>query len=51
MVLKGVIGYSIQKSSQMVLKVVNWEHNDKIMSNGLERSKLGMQYKSQIIWS
>ena len=26
----------MQKSSQMVLKGVNWVHNDKIGSNGLE---------------
>ena len=29
------------KSSQMVLKGVNFVHNDKMMSNGLERSQLG----------
>ena len=28
------------KSGQMVLKGVNWIHNDKIGSNGLERSQL-----------
>ena len=28
----------------MVLKGVNWVHNDKIRSNGLERSQLGTQY-------
>ena len=33
----------MQKSSQMVLKGVNWVHNDKIGSNGLERSKWGTQ--------
>ena len=27
----------------MVLKKVNWVHNDKIGSNGLERSQLGTQ--------
>ena len=27
----------------MVLKGVNWVHNDEIRSNGLERSPLGMQ--------
>ena len=27
------------KSHQMVLKGVNWVHNDKIGSNGLERSQ------------
>ena len=25
----------------MVLKGVNWVHNDKMMSNGLERSQFG----------
>ena len=33
----------MQKSGQMVLKVVNWVHNNKIKSNGLERSQLGTQ--------
>ena len=28
---------------QMVLKGVNWVHNDKIGSYGLERSQLGTQ--------
>ena len=32
----------MQKSGHMVLKGVNWVHNDK-MSNGLERSQLGTQ--------
>ena len=31
----------MQKSGHMVLKRVNWVHNDKIRSNGLERSQLG----------
>ena len=31
------------KLGQMVLKVVNWVHIDKIGSNGLERSQLAMQ--------
>ena len=31
------------KSDQMVLKGVNWVHNDKIGSNVLERSELGTQ--------
>ena len=35
----------------MVLKGVNWAHNDKISPNGLERSHLGTQYKNQVIWS
>ena len=39
------------KSGQMVLKGVNWVHNDKIRSNGVERSNLGAQYKNQVIWS
>ena len=34
----------MMKSGQMVLKGVNWVHNDKIMSNGLERSQLGTLY-------
>ena len=29
----------------MVLKGLNWVHNDKIGSNGLKRSQLGTQYK------
>ena len=39
------------KSGQKVLKGVNWVHNDKIRANGVERSKLGTQYKNQVIWS
>ena len=31
------------KLGQMVLKGVNWVHNGKIGSNGLERSHLGTQ--------
>ena len=31
---------------QMVLKGVKWVHNDRIMSNGLERSDLGTQYNN-----
>ena len=31
------------KLGQMVLKGVNLVHNDKIRSNGLERSQLGTQ--------
>ena len=33
----------MQKSGHMVLKGVNWVHNDNIGSNGLERSQLGTQ--------
>ena len=43
MVLKGVIGYTMIKLGQMVLKRVNWVHNDRTGSNGLERSQLGTQ--------
>ena len=43
--------YSVIKLGQMVLKGVNRVHNDKIRSNGLERSQLGTQCKSQVIWS
>ena len=39
------------KSGQMALKGVNWVHNDKIRSDGVERSKLGTQHKNQVIWS
>ena len=35
----------------MVLKGVNWVHNDKTGSYGLERSQLSTQFKYQIIWS
>ena len=38
------------KFRQMVLKGINWVHNDKIGSNGLESSQLGTQYKNDIIW-
>ena len=41
----------MQKSVQMVLKGVTWVHSDKMMSNGLERSQLGIQCKNQVIWS
>ena len=67
MVLKGVSGYTMQKSGHMVLKGVNWVHNDKISkmvlkggnwvhnakirSHGVEKSKLGTQYKNWVIWS
>ena len=37
------------KLDQMVFKGVNWVHNDKISSKGLERSQLGTQYKIQVI--
>ena len=33
----------MKKSRSMVLKGVNWVHNDNIRSNGLERSQLGTQ--------
>ena len=41
----------MQKSGHMVLKGVNWVYNDKMMSNGLERSQLGTQCKNQVKWS
>ena len=41
----------MQKSGQMVLKGVIWVLNDKIGSNGVERSKLGTQCKNQVKWS
>ena len=37
-------GYTIQTSGQMVLKGINCVHNNKIKSNGLERSQLGTQW-------
>ena len=40
MVLKGVNYDDNAKSGHMVFKGVNWEQNDKIRSNGLERSQL-----------
>ena len=33
----------MEKSGHMVLKGVNWVHNNKISSNGLERSRQGIQ--------
>ena len=38
MVFIGVNRYTMIKFSQMVLKGVNWVHNDKIKLNGLQRS-------------
>ena len=35
----------------MVLKGVNWVHNDKIWSHDLERSQLSTQCKEQVICS
>ena len=39
------------KLGQTVLKVVKWVHIDKIRSNGLERSQLGIEFTNQVIWS
>ena len=39
------------KLGQMVLKGVNRVHNNKIGSNGLEKSQMGTQCKIQVIWS
>ena len=36
----------MQNSGHMALKGVNWVHNTKIRSYGLERSQLGTQYKN-----
>ena len=33
----------MMKLGQMVLKGVNWVHNEKIRSNGLERSQMDTQ--------
>ena len=41
----------MMKLGQMVLKGVNWVDNDKIRSNGLERSQLGTEYKNEVKWS
>ena len=41
--LKESVEYTMTKLGQMVLKGVNWVHNDKIRSNGLEGSQLGTQ--------
>ena len=43
--------YTMIKLGQMVLKGVNRVHNDKIRSNGIERSQLGTQCINQVIWS
>ena len=43
MVLKGINWVHNDKLGHMVLKGVNWVHNDTIGSNGLERSQLGTQ--------
>ena len=45
MVLKGV-RYTMDKN-----EMVNWVHNAKIRSYGLERSQLGTQCKNQVKWS
>ena len=39
------------KLGQMVLKGVNWVHNTKIRSYGLERSQFGTECKNQVKWS
>ena len=39
------------KLDEMVLKGVNWVHNDNIRSSGLERSNLGTKCKYQAMWS
>ena len=47
---KESIGNKMIKLGQMVLKGVNWIHNIKLGSYGLERSQLGTQYKTLVIW-
>ena len=37
------MGYKMIKLGQMVLKGVNWVHNAKIRSYGIERSQWGIQ--------
>ena len=37
----------MMKLGHMVLKGVIWVHNDKIRSNGLERSQLGTQWEKK----
>ena len=44
------IGYTLIKLGQMVLKGVSCVHNDKIWSNGLERSNMCTQCKNQTKW-
>ena len=41
---KESIGYTMLRLGQMVLKGVNWVHNAKVRSYGLERSQLGTQW-------
>ena len=43
--------YTINKLGQIVLKGVNWVHNDKIRSHSLERSNFCTQCKNEIKWS
>ena len=38
---KESIGYTMIKLGQIILKGVNWVHNDKIMLNDLGRNQLG----------
>ena len=50
MVLKGVNWVHNDKLGQMVLKGVTWVDNIKIRSYGLVRNNLGTQCKNQVIW-
>ena len=43
MVLKGVNWVHNDKMGQIILKGVNWVHNDKTGSNALEMSQMGTQ--------
>ena len=54
-VLKRLFGYTMQISCHVVLKGVNWAYNDKIRSNGLTMSHLGLNLnrgfpKVQLNW-
>ena len=40
------MGYTMIKLGHMVLKGVIWVHNDKIRSDGLEKSEVGTQCKN-----
>ena len=43
----------MQKSGHMILKGVNWVHNDKIRSrsNGHGKESIGYTMQNQVIWS
>ena len=51
MVLKGVNWVHNAKIRSYGLEMSHRVHNDKTGANGLERSQLGTQCKKQVIWS